>query len=377
MIGIFGGAFDPPHTQHVKIVREAIAELGLEKVVLVPSGNSPHKDLSTPFSDRVDMVRAAFRGVNAEVDEIENSFAQIAYSSDILPILKEKYGDIIFLVGGDSLLHFRSWHLPHEVLKVCPLFVIPRGLSERDELENFAQELMAEYGGKIDVARTAFGEEISSTELRAALELQVDIPYLDEEVKNIALSRGLYRAHSDMIERVKGMLTEKRWNHTCGVVLTGLKMNAEIGLHSEKVFTACLLHDCMKYAEDALPGVPQDAIGTKVMHAFNGAEAAKSLFGVTDDDIINAVRYHTTGRAAMSTLEKLVYVADMIEPNRTFDGVERLRAETFRDLDLGFAHCLAASCKKLAAQGKPIYHLTVECYDYYCKGEYNGAQGID
>ena len=173
-----------------------------------------------------------------------------------------------------------------------------------------------------------------------------------------------------MTDRVRSMLTEKRWRHTCGVVLAGLKINENVGLPSEKVFVSCLLHDCMKYAETVHEGVPRDAIGTKVLHAFNGAEEARVGFGITDPEIVDAVRYHTTGRAGMTTLDKLVYTADMVEEEtRDFEGVEELRACAYRDLDEGFKKSFLVCYRRLMESGKAIYPLTIDCYRQYVKGE--------
>ena len=372
MTGIYGGAFDPPHSEHVKIIRELLRDRSFEKIVIVLSCDSPHKSLLTPFSVRKRMLEKAFEGLDVIVDDIEATFGGKAYSSDILPLLKEKYGEITFIIGGDSLLAFSRWHLPQEILKVCPILVIPRGEEEIKTLREVARRYMTDWGGKIDVSERIKGAEISSSEIRAAVDLDMETPYLDPEVRAIIERECLYKDHFQMVEGVKSALPPKRWDHTCKVVLTGLKMNVDIGLPREKVFVACLLHDCMKYAEKIYEGVPKDAIGTKVLHAFNGAEEARFGYGIEDDDILNAIRYHTTGRAGMSALEKLVYVADMIEPNRTFEGVEALRALTKKSLDLGFSACIRYSYDHLAQLGKPIYYLTVECYNHYCKGEENG-----
>ena len=367
MIGIFGGAFDPPHQEHVSIVKGLLKSGRFEKIVLLPSGNSPHKDHVSPFSARKKMIEEAYKGVSVEIDETETTFEGRAYSSCVLPVLKKKYGEIGFIIGGDSLLAFRSWHEPKEVLKVCPIFVVPRGDEEISDLRAFALELTKEFGGQITVVEDVKGRAVSSSVLRAAIALGADAPDLPKGVKEIALAENLYAEKKAMAEKVKAALPEKRWNHTCGVVLTGIEMAEKFGVDKEKAFVACLLHDCMKYSEVVHKGVPEDAIGTKVLHAFNGAEEAKIAYGVTDEDVINAVRYHTTGRAAMSDLEKLVYLADVVEPNRHYAGVEEIRAAAFRNLDEGFVLSLKRSYELLLQTGKPVYYLTVECYNYYCK----------
>ena len=370
MIGIFGGAFDPPHNEHIRIAEEISKEFSLDKVVFLPSGNSPHKSLQTPFPLRAEMLSAALAGRSFEIDRLEGDLAEPAYSYKVLPLLKEKYGDVAFLIGGDSLLALDRWRKPEEIMKICPLIVVPRGTDELAVLRNKAAEWVARWGGKILLSEKVRGESVSSSIVRAKCALGMPIPEIPFAVKEIIDNHSLYREKQEMIARVKSVLTEKRWRHTCGVVVAGLKINERIGLPYEKVFVGCLLHDCMKYAEFVHEGVPKDVIGSKVLHAFNGAEEARLSYGVTDMEILDAIRYHTTGRAGMTALDKLVYTADMVEEEtRDFEGVEELRAVAYRDLDKGFELCFKECYAHLLESGKPIYPLSTACFNEYCKGD--------
>lgn len=370
MIGIFGGAFDPPHNEHIRIAEEIAKEFSLDKVVFLPSGTSPHKRLQTPFAQRVEMLSTATAGRDFEIDLLEGDLNEPAYSYRVLPLLKEKYGDVVFLIGGDSLLALDRWRKPEEVLKICPLIVVPRGTDEIEVLRAKAAECVAFWGGKILISETVRGENLSSSLVRAKCALGMPIPEVPVGVKAIIERDSLYKEKQEIIDRVRSVLTEKRWRHTCGVVVAGLKINERIGLPYEKVFLGCLLHDCMKYADHVHEGVPKDAIGTKVLHAFNGAEEARLSYGITDPEILDAIRYHTTGRAGMTVLDKLVYTADMVEEEtRDFEGVEQLRAVAYRDLDEGFALCFKECYDRLLASGKPIYPLSTACFNAYCKGD--------
>lgn len=364
MIGIFGGAFDPPHREHVRIAREIAREHHLDRVIFVPSGVSPHKSLETPFAVRVRMLRAAIKGEPFAVDEIEGGWREPAYSYRILPLLKEKYGDIAFLIGGDSLLAFDSWRRPQEVAKVCPLIVVPRAEESIEELREKAAEVRAAYGADVRLSERVRGEAVSSSCIRARVSLGMPVPEVSDDVLAVIRECGIYGEYRDMAERVRRYLPEKRWRHTCGVVLAGLRINERVRLDKHKVIVSCLLHDCMKYEARVNEGVPADVVGTKILHAFNGAEEARLAFGITDGEILDAIRFHTTGRAGMTPLDKLVYTADMVEEEtRDFEGVAELRAAAYRDLDEGFRLCFLACYDQLKESGKPIYHLTIECYD--------------
>ena len=364
MIGIFGGAFDPPHSEHIKIAREIAAEFALEKVVFLPSGNSPHKALETPFDLRVRMLEASIGKEGFVIDRTENGLADRAYSYRVLPLLKEKYGEIAFLIGGDSLLAFDTWKRPEEVAKICPIIVIPRADEGADELRAKAAEVNERYGADVRLSKRVRGGAVSSSVVRARVSLGMPVPEVTDDVLAVIREAGLYLAYREMAERVKTYLPEKRWRHTCGVVLAGLRINERAHLDTHKVIVSCLLHDCMKYEERVNEGVPADVVGTKILHAFNGAEEARLAFGITDADVLDAIRYHTTGRAGMTPLDKLVYTADMVEEEtRDFEGVEALRAAAYLDLDEGFKRCFLACYEQLAESGKPIYHLTIECYE--------------
>ena len=124
---IFGGAFDPVHKEHVAMCKSAMQELGISKLVLVPTVTPPHKSAGfLSFQDRCDLLKVAFEGVDFVIDDIENAREKDNYSALTLPILKEKYGDIVYLIGGDSLEYFDTWYHPEKIVQVCPIAVCAR-----------------------------------------------------------------------------------------------------------------------------------------------------------------------------------------------------------------------------------------------------------
>ena len=99
-----------------------------------------------------------------------------------------------------------------------------------------------------------------------------------------------------------------------------------------------------------------------------GREIAQNEYGISDEEILSAIEYHTTGRAGMSKLEKLIYCADMLEEGRNYPGAEELRKETENDFDKGFLSCVKKSLKFIEDKGNPVYGLTKECVRYYNQG---------
>jgi len=130
------------------------------------------------------------------------------------------------------------------------------------------------------------------------------------------------------------------------------------------------MHDVAKNLKDDSPYlrgfVRPEGVPNKILHQFTGAYVAEHTFGITDEDVLNAIRYHTTGRAGMSPLEKLIYLADMVEPNREFEGVEDIRAAFERDLDEGMYLGLKRTIEFLDGSDEvSVYPLTVSAYNYY------------
>ena len=172
----------------------------------------------------------------------------------------------------------------------------------------------------------------------------------------------------------KQQLPSKRYNHTLGVVATSEQLAKRYNASVESAQIAALLHDIAKYLpNDLLKEKLESAKETDylnysplVWHAPVGAIVAKETYQIKDSDILNAIKYHTTGKAAMTTLEKIVFLADYIEPNRTQPGVEEIRKLATKDLDVAVAQTLADTVAYLSSKGKGDIHPdTLAAYEYY------------
>ncbi|NYB74029.1 bis(5'-nucleosyl)-tetraphosphatase (symmetrical) YqeK [Sedimentibacter hydroxybenzoicus DSM 7310] len=128
---------------------------------------------------------------------------------------------------------------------------------------------------------------------------------------------------NNLIIKLKDRLSPKLFNHCIGTMEEAEKLSLRYSVDVNKAKTAGLLHDCGKSEKGK----------DNLTHAETGAILAKEVYNVQDEDIINAIKHHTTGREDMTTLEKIIYIADKIEPNRHYDGVEELRRISYEDLD--------------------------------------------
>ena len=366
---VFGGAFDPPHREHIRMLKAAVEELGAERAVVVPTYFPPHKSQGIlPFAERAELCRAAFgdsTGVEVVVDETEFERGRDNYTCLVLPELKKKYGDIIYLIGGDSLEYLPTWKNPAEVMKICTIAVAEReGFAS---VRESAAKLAARFGGDIRVLNFV-GKEVSSGRIRAEQFLGEDSAGVTESVARTVRERGYYRDYADTVEKVKACESADLYEHTRQVVFRAIDLNSAHNLKCDfrKVFLAALLHDNAKQrpSVDGL-SVPADSVGTKVLHQFLGAEKAKRDFGIDDDEILEAVRCHTTAKPAMTVFEKLVYTADSTSYDREYDPIPVIRAIADKDFEKGFLSVLEYTYMKLTAAGGAIYPLTEEAVKYY------------
>ncbi len=363
---VFGGAFDPVHKEHVAMCKSAMKELGISKLVLVPTVTPPHKSAGfLSFQERCELLRVAFEGVNFVVDDVENARGKDNYTALTLPILKEEYGDIVYLIGGDSLEYFDTWYHPELIVKVCPIAVCAR--EGFDDISQKADYLKQKFGGEF-ILLDYVGKDVSSSEVRAKL-LMGDVPdEIDGKVLNAIRQKRLFCEYEDMANKLHSYQPDDLFAHSKAVVLTAMRLNSRHNLKQDftKVFLACFLHDNAK-KRPSLDGlnVPIDAVGTPVLHQFLGAEKARRDFAIEDEDVLDAIRYHTTAKANMTTLEKLVYTADSVSFDRLYDPIPQIRDIAMRDFDEGFKAVLRYTYDKVTASGKPMHPLTmdaVKCY---------------
>ena len=370
-IGIFGGSFDPPHLEHVRLAAAAVGSLNLDKLFVVPAHTPPHKKDKVLSSDenRLEMCRIAFNDCpRTEVSDCEIRQGGTSYTYLTCRRFRELYpaAKLFWLVGTDMLRDFPTWRNPEEILSLASLAVCARaekpGWTET-ELKDFTARFQTDFA----IIRYD-GKDVSSTEVRVLAAAGEDvISLVGAKTAEYIRKNRLY----EIPHAREALLLEKpsRRAHSIRVALFAAEYAAKFGISEKQAVTAALFHDCAKNLPPDSPYLrgfrPPKGVPEPVLHQYSGAYVAEKFFEVTDGEVLDAIRYHTSGRADMTSLEKLVFLSDMLESGRQFDGVEKLR-KIFREegLDPCMRQALKDTLSYLEKSGGEIYPLTREAYEF-------------
>lgn len=390
-IGVYGGTFNPPHLGHLTAARAVFELLRLDKLLLVPAGLPPHKELpagSPTAEQRLEMTRLAGEqiglGDQVEVLDLELRRQGKSYTSDTLAQIKALYpeAELWLLMGTDMFLTLQTWHAPEEIFALAGIAAFGRTEADTEELFSVQREyLYRTYPNARIFTLTIPGVvDVSSTELREQLTADRGANLLPPAVYGYILREGLYHSNADLkhlsFSKLRPValsyLKHKRIPHVLGTEQEAIRLAERYGADVGKARVGALLHDCTKKLDLAEQlalceryGIPLDDMERKtlkLLHAKTGAAIARDVFGV-DDEIYGAILWHTTGRADMTLLEKILYLADYIEPSRDFPGVDKLRTVCYKDLDAGLLMGLEMTIGEMNALGSPVHRATIEARD--------------
>ncbi|MCR5331426.1 MAG: nicotinate-nucleotide adenylyltransferase [Lachnospiraceae bacterium] len=395
-IGILGGTFNPIHISHILIARAAFNELALDRVIFMPSKNPPHKqDLDVASDDdRMNMVRFAIEDEPGfEASGLELNREGLTYTSDTLKILNETYPEakFYFIIGGDSLASFPHWHEPDQILRRCALVCVGRAITDNSLIRNKIAKIRTMFSTGDFTPEIYFvnapQSDISSYMIRKYISYDISILGLTKPaVSDYIFKTRLYRSsvYDEFMMKMESLLSPHRFTHVKNVAKTAVKLARTYNADMDKAYIAGLLHDCAKYLDDEqmlqvaeeynieLEEVEKASL--QLVHAKIGAVFAREVYGIEDEDILNAIRYHTTGRPNMSLLEKIIYIADYIEPGRKRDisdpqaarMLELARSFASVDLDQTLKYILKETYDYLVNKTDyAISDMTRKAYEFY------------
>ena len=385
-IGIYGGTFNPPHTGHLQAAVQAVEVLDLDLLLMIPDRIAPHKDIpagSPTPEQRLQMLRIALEGQEKiRPSDIELRREGVSYTYMTLEALREEYPEeeLILLMGTDMFLTLDAWKEPERICALATLGVFYRGEKGEKELILRQKEALEAKGAKVVLVENEI-VNISSTQLRRLLAFHAADEFLPAGVADYIRENGLYDTAAswknlpmeELEPIVIRLLHPNRVAHVLGCRDEAVRMAAHWGENVENAARAGILHDITKVLDGPLQLTLCAAYDKvlndfsrkypKTLHALTGSLVAERIFG-ENEAVVQAICNHTTGRADMTTLEKIIYVADYMEPCRNFPGVEKLRELAYSDLDAALKLGLEMTLEHLARQGNEVSPESREALAY-------------
>lgn len=339
-IGIFSGSFDPIHKGHLRIIRDVLEKNLADEVLIVPSGTPPYRKPLADISHLRAMAQLAIAGL-ARVSIAPESLLKNARDTvDTIGAIKRHYAGeaLYYIIGADKLAGILLWREVGRIFELCELLVYPRVGYNARELTLFA----VNHGVRAQLLAVP-PVNMSSGLVRTQISLFSDAwEMIMPRVARYIARHGLYKPPYEKL--VKLHMNQRRFEHTLGVRDLAVELAYHHHIPMQKAAVAAILHDCAKCMKlsqlqaiakrwHLFPEGAQALESNALLHGKAGAVLAEYKYRVHDEDVLNAIRYHTTGRAQMSPLELCLFVADAAEASRSdYPGLEAIRLAMWDDL---------------------------------------------
>jgi len=375
---VLGGTFNPIHNGHLAIAEAVLHKFNPQKVLFVPCGVPPHKPnmFVAQGEHRYQMVLlATCEHPGFDVSRLEILRDGASYTIDTIKFLRNVCPEnaiIYFIIGADSLDEILTWKDAPELLKLCEFIAVARTghKFQPDIIKHFQNT----YGATIHLMEEPL-LDISGSNIRERFANGQPVRGLMPRfAENYARRNSLYSLYNHFewaTQEVKSRLSSKRFQHTLGVLEEAEKLAKHYKADIVKVRWAALLHDCAKqYSADkkralcAMWDIPLDEVLSSqisLTHGLIGAESARRDFYIDDSEIIQAIKYHTTGHKKMTLLDKIIMLADYIEPHREFyEGLDEMRKYAYINMDKALYIGTKATIKDEKSKGNPIHHWSAD-----------------
>lgn len=389
-IGMFGGAFDPPHRGHERALDAFLREADLDLCLVIPSGKPPHKAISSGADNesRLAMTCLAFQPLSEKVRvwEKEMETKETTYTYQTVAMVKDEFpgAEIFLFVGTDQFLSFYTWKEYEKLLGDVTLCVMERYAGD-GEIEAKSEEMKKDFNARLLILKEK-AYIISSTRIREELKEKGYSPALSPQVNDYIATFGLYRIpttknREQLVRKLRAELTPQRLSHTLAVEREVAEMCKLFSVSDpESLRLAALCHDRTKEMTlDEHQAILSDAGETAgkedlecpaILHAASAA-CLSSQENILPPEAISAIRYHSTGRAGMSLEEKILYLADYIEQTRPYPYCKEARRlfyekmpekenERLLWLDTVLLSVMKESLAHLKRKKKTIHPLTLE-----------------
>ncbi len=357
---LYGSPFDPIHHGHLHMIRHVKEQLNIDRVILLVTKNPRWKQTTTSVSDRINMVRLATKDipyVEVSLFEVESQKV-VQFTVDTILHFKKIYPNdqLFYMIGGDQVSQFDKWKDPGIIANHVQLIAYPRLDASLDHPNYERFNILKITGSLIDV---------SSTSIRQFQSLQTPLLVIE-----YIMQHELY-----VVPKIKAFYEPKRYEHVISTARTAYEIAEANQLEPSEAYLAGFLHDIAKdmdeqearrlYEEYETQPLPAE---TYSLHQFVGAILAQTEFNIQNENILEAIRYHTTGNAHLNPLAKIVYSSDKIEPTRGYDSQVLIEA-CKKDYHQGFIDVLKDNLKHLQKKDHKITHPLVKACIHHYLGE--------
>lgn len=395
-MGLLGGSFDPIHQGHLSMALRMVEDLSLDGVVLMPTFVPPHKirERMASAEHRLEMCRLVAKDHSAlQVSDLELTREGASFTVDTLKTLQEMHPDTqwYLIMGADMFVTLRTWHRFSDIAQMAVLCTLPRDDIDRTMLEDYAKALQAD-GCQCYVAKEPV-ETVSSTEIRRRVSEGESLsslvsPLVEEYIRQHRLysdEETVIRTQDEQfIEIIQSRLTPYRFRHSMCVAEEARRLALRYGADGDKAYTAGILHDILKDtpSQNQLQMMKDfdilldnvEAVSPTLWHARCGECFLRNILGVNDEEILTAVRYHTTGRKGMSLLEKILFTADFTSADRDYPDVDVMRRLADESLTAAIRYGVEYTIHDLLNRGRAVHTDTVALYNELVLSDENGGQ---
>ncbi len=377
-IGIYGGTFNPVHNGHVRFGLFALNELQLDKLLVIPTLSPPHKSSAEVVSGehRLNMLKLAFNGAEkVTVSDMELKRGGASYTVDTLTEIKRIYpaeAELFLIVGSDMFMSLHRWKDYRRICELATVCTAPR----KDEDIPLIEQYRSEHSDLKSKVLNLSVLETSSTDARRG-----DVHELPDIVREYIRQNSLYGYDKKVVEYdidtltavIRKLLGDKRYKHSLNVADMAEILAIHHGENSHYAYVAGLVHDITKefpekeqlrlLAKSECKDDPLLHAIPPIWHGFTAEIYLMYELNLLNTAILKAVRYHSVGHSNMTTLEKIVYLADIVSADRKYNGVEKLRELCFDNLDAALLKVLARSLSDNLKDKLPIYSSTLTAYN--------------
>ncbi|MEA4115606.1 nicotinate-nucleotide adenylyltransferase [Mycoplasma sp. 744] len=357
-IALFGGSFNPIHSGHIKIAEFAIKELNLDKLIFIPTATNPFKKKQKNVSavDRINMVKLAIENKEKMTfSDFETKRGGISYTFETIRYFKKKYPneELFFIMGSDLLGKLHKWEFIEEIASSVQLVVFKR-------TKKIAKENIKKYSIKV-LNNPLFFE--SSTAIRNGA--------LEQTPKKVNEYIGKNYLYAFELVHMILKKDPKRAKHCVAAAEFAVKLAKVLKYDAKVAYHAGLFHDIAKrfnqeYSYQLIKkytkNYNQNNYPAHVLHQICGALWVEKIYKNNNQDLIRAIKIHTTLDLELTLLDKIIFVADKICDGRAFEGVQKLRKLALENFDLAFAKIVKLNYEfnikkgiKLSSEAENIY----------------------